>query len=239
MVTLSISPSKLEQFRKYEDEAMNGFITEEKVIESIKTKQLPSDALKLGLAYHKILEEGHEKFQTIYRGEQFYKVTGNRIGSLGFSHPQILPAVRLRHRLQNATFEVGLETEVDLGKYKVKSLQRVDALLGLQIHEFKTTSSKYVPRYSDFYDSIQWRFYLLSLPDAQSVNYTIFHFRNPGSPAKRKQYFPGEFRTVTDHSFKFDREEQNENVIMDCLDRFVHFCERNDLIEYLKPRTIF
>ena len=83
---------------------------------------------------------------------------------------------------------------------------RYDGLEGLDIHEFKT--SKNAQKYSDFYGSMQWRCYLLSLPDAQRIHYTCFQLGTNNDWCKP-------------NSFAFERDETVEPIVMDTLRSFV------------------
>lgn len=231
MIRISVSPSKLDQFVKFINEDYGGTITEDKLIDYLTKRPKPTQAQNLGLAYHSIIENGHKPYEFVNSGKQFYKVVSPRFGEQFFTREQVLPSIKLKTFLKDATFEVKAKKEIRIKNYLITSRQRIDAINGLHLHEFKTTSSKYVPRYEDYYKSIQWRFYLLTMYDALRVNYSVFHFQNTKS---KDRLFKGESRKVTPYHFIMNREEQNESLVLDYLSQFIAFCERKGLIDYLK-----
>ena len=62
MKTVRLSPSKLEQFRKYFDSEFNGFITKETVLDYFSGKTEFKQHINFGTAFQLIIENGAEQY---------------------------------------------------------------------------------------------------------------------------------------------------------------------------------
>lgn len=220
MKTLSISPTLLEEWRIVSNGLWN--VGVERLEEKILRQFVPNEAISRGKAYHRILEEGASEFK---KGSS-YVVPEPEMGKTWvFTQDAIQPAIRLTSLYHKGAHEVWGRWETDLCGYRIVSRQRYDMLLGLQVHEFKTTAHS--KKYTDYLDSLQWKMYLLGLPDAHSIVYHIFQIGRNNNWCRYNTY-------------QFDRYDEMEADIKSQLSGFIHWLEgRPNLLDAisLRPKT--
>jgi hypothetical protein len=213
MRTLSISPSLLEEYRltllgmwDKNGDTLDTYITQPRV---------DSEAMSRGRAYHLLLEHGPERHETTVvsqRGERkIYSVYEPEMAKNWiFEAEAVAPIFAIRAKYLNAVHEVWAHWETEIQGVQIRMNMRFDAIDGLDYHEFKTTGSQ--PNYLKYFDSIQWRCYLLPFPEIQAVNYTVF------------QLSTGNDR-CTPHFYRMVREEGNEDTVLALLSSFVAWLE--------------
>jgi hypothetical protein len=201
MKRLKISPSLLEQYRIVRAGMYN--TTVQTLFDYIKKEYKPNEATSRGTAYHRLIEEGGHKFQ-VPSGYEVYEKELNRTWK--FTDAAALPALQAHETYKDMVREAWGSYETKVNGVDIFMRCRYDGLEGLDIHEFKT--SKNAQKYSDFYGSMQWRCYLLSLPDAQRIHYTCFQLGTNNDWCKP-------------NSFAFERDETVEPIVMDTLRSFV------------------
>lgn len=213
-MTIKISPSLLEQFRLVRAGLYN--LGTDSLIEYITGEYKPNEATSRGLAYHRMLEEGTEKFWTGERYEVHEKEL-NRTWT--FTKEAVHPIVNVRGLYASMVHEVWGHYVAQVNGITVQMNQRYDGLLGYDIHEFKTSGRS--KKYSDYYDSLQWRCYMLALPDVERVHYHHFYLNPTNTWCKPEHY-------------TFQRDETVEAFVMEHLGTLVHWLvQRPELIECL------
>jgi hypothetical protein len=214
MRTLSISPSLLEEYRltllgmwDKNGDTLEAYITQPRV---------DSEAMSRGRAYHLLLEHGPERYaywtgKDYSKPPEFYGIVEPEMNKAWeFSPAAVAPIIALREKYKGMVHEVWAHWETEIQGTQIRMNMRFDAIDGLDYHEFKTTGSQ--PNYLKYFDSIQWRCYLLPFPEIQSVNYTVF------------QLSSGNDR-CTPHFYRMAREEGNEDTVLALLSSFVAWLE--------------
>jgi len=210
-----LSPSKIEQFRKFYKSEMSGFITEEKVIESIMGSKHKSPQIDFGTAYHAIIENGCDKY--LSENGDYYIFEGDMQYPQTFSKNEIIPALEYASEINGAVHECWNEYHVHWkGKHIVVPM-RLDVMYGLQVHEVKTTS---IPVDIESYmNSCQWRYYLCSTGSSK-VRYQIFRYWNSKN---------GEDRRIEPISFECYPDEDIELKMKQLAYLTLEFCLDNNL----------
>ena len=224
---LKISPSTLESFRSFKEEKFEGTeyqVTLEKMIKIIKRERQYSLAMTKGSALHELLEQGTEKYaqpdgSVIVSTEDSQKV---------HFVPYIKRVVdRYRQLHPDMMHEIPLHLTMNVMGYEVRSNMRLDGLeyAPSVIYDFKTSSKAYgqVTEYQ-YYDSVQWRMYLLACDDVDIFQYDIFHFQ---------QNVPDAIRPLEYYNFQFNREIDMEQIVGDWMMGYIRFCEQHNLLDYI------
>lgn len=192
---LKISPSILDQF--------NSFITGEyekwgKGQDDFRQYVLGAYAPNLyaskGTAIHSVIE-GVATEPNVY--EQQMKVTWS------FSDDIWKQLQDFRQEFTFAEMEVRNHTTINSPLADVHMNMRYDALDGLVLHDFKTSEKP--KHYGDYYNSLQWRCYLLSLPDVHKVVYHAITVPNT-DPAKQ-------IDKIRFDRMEFLRHADNDNLV--------------------------
>lgn len=223
---LSISPSKLETFRKYYTEAMNGFITEEKVIDSITGRTPWSDKMVDGTAFHKMIEFGPDRYRN---GDKYYVPVSDEVAGhedIVFEERHAKVARDYRSTIPGAVFEVNYAHKFDFQGYKIVMNMKMDAMWGMEVHDQKTTDKD--PKVDSYEESLQWKIYLIAT-FAKKFQYNIFRFH-------RKNDILEDIELT---SFYLVPRPSMNNEILETLDLFIRFCKAKNLMSYLiKKQTI-
>jgi hypothetical protein len=176
MKRISISPSVLDEFRC----TMLGLWgkSDETLVAYLTGPREDSPAMARGRAYHLMLEHGPERFQYAYGDygniKFRFRVPDKESGQIfDFEPDAVKPIVDRASKYRAMLHEIKTKAVLEIGGYEVTMNMRLDALNGYAINEFKTTGT--APTHLKYFDALQWRCYLLALPDAQSVRYTVFH----------------------------------------------------------------
>lgn len=231
---LSISPSKLEQYRKFFDEEYNGFITEEMVIETITGVKKYKPEMITGEACHAIIENGPEQYFDSAKGKYVVAVDvgelpggGREIKEEEFTWNEILPLVDYRNSHPGLVFEVFNRYTTFVKGYEVEMQMYIDAFWGTFVHEHKTV---YKPWEMETYErSLQWKVYLLATL-ARKVTYNIFYVKEPLVSEQKAGITE---RTIRPGSFDLYPYPQMQKDVHDWLYMFIDFCEKRGLLEYV------
>ncbi len=216
---LSISPSKLEQFRKYLDSEMNGFITKDSVIETILGVKQFKQQMEIGSSLHAIIENGVDK----YRSNDVLNVF--EVGmkeNISLKEENVLEAVLFAKKHKGSVHEVWHEEEFRIGIYDVVMPMRIDMLFGDGVHEIKTTSRDV--SFEDFFRSCQWKCYAIATAP-RYVEYNVFQY-------VLKDVTTDIYFKRIDFRFYVNLNECLLEV-RNLLRMFIEFCEANNLIEKL------
>jgi len=198
---VKLSPSILNEFMQFKGGSYEKWgKTQEDFRQYVLGEYSPNPATSRGTAVHEILEgighvynEGemvvYEKgLDTIWR---FNPTTYNHIQNYG-------------KRYAHAAHEVADTIRIELAGATVYMNMRFDCLDGLELNEFKTSSKP--KKYADYYDSLQWRCYMMALPDVQKVNYHVFQM---------PEAIPGNIiADVKTYSFTYPREANNDATVL-------------------------
>jgi len=223
-VIYSISPSKLELFRKhYERKPDDTFWTEEKVIEYMSQPFEWSDDMIRGSGFHAMLEHGIGKY---YVAEQSgYVVNDGEMPKDWFFTPEeARVAFVWRDKYPGTTFEIPIKYSIPFEDYTVILNMRLDGLWGEILMEQKTTGKT---RNQGFYEpSIQWRIYLL-VTQSPFVQYNVFQFKENKLQGTK---------IVIPHEYQFWKYPQMETDVHNLVREFVHFCKVRGLDQYILPK---
>lgn len=221
MKTINLSPSKLETWRKYQDEEYGGFITKEKVIEAIKGEGEWSDAATFGSAFQAVIEHGAEKFYN-ESDDKFHVQDDQMPSALILEYSEIYLADKFHKDHPAMIHESRASLDLVVDNYKVHFSMRLDAMEGTVIHENKT-SSRYM-KFDFFESSYQYKVYFLAT-GATACQYNIFAYDEPNTkhPLYRVYY---DFLTLFPYP---DLEAEVKNGIRGV----INFCEINGISDYL------
>lgn len=134
--------------------------------------RVPNEAMSRGTAYHKLIEFGASKYWN--QSEGVYIVPEPEMNiNWKFSPNAAKPAIDVFDKMLIASKEVWTTANFgNVSGFEVLVRMRYDALFGTQVHEFKTKSRK--PTYGEYFESMQWKCYLMGLPGLETVVYHIF-----------------------------------------------------------------
>ena len=239
----SMSPSKVESFRKFLDDS-TGFFTEEKLIADLTQPKVWTPKMEFGTAFHSILEQGIEPFLVRKEVRHQLDIDGVDMPIIQrFTHEELMVTIKgvpepmmlkvedvkeaIRWRLEHPTavFEVWNEHELHLPTGDtVKINMRIDSLEGNYVHEFKTTDKP--AKYVNYSNSAQWKLYALST-GAAKVRYTVF------------QYFYNEVverYSVIPQNFDMLPYPNMEGDIKVLVAEFIHYCNLRGIQDCILPR---
>lgn len=208
---MRISTTTLESFRLYME---MDWMTEEKLLDSIKGVFVPTPQMMAGSAYHKILEAPDAFRQT----DGAYVCEGRR-----FPSSSVLPALELIDLAGPCELK---ETKVyRIGGRDVTVVAQVDQLLRSWIIERKTKWSPF--DYAGYADSFQWRFYLDIFDGASGVCYQVFCMDED----KDGSYTLGDIHTMRFYPYVGMRTDLTE-----LLEQFLAYVDRRQLAGYLRNK---
>lgn len=233
--TLKISPSQLEEYRNlkvgnYEPWGK----TQDDFVAGLTRGFEESAATSRGHAVHAILE-GKSASQII-TGTTFADDENGLCGKVPTEwHYKIYEPnfnadwlfsdaayqVIVSNRTPDAAFEVWGFWEGEVSNTNVRMNMRFDALQPCLLHDFKTTGSK--KYYRDYLESIQWRCYLMALPEVQTVHYHIFQMPKEAEPNKLIGWCRHE-------PFTFVRERDNEQRVMVLLEDLIAWAKDDERV---------
>lgn len=247
MITLKLSASIIEQYRLVREGKYN--LSTKDLVDYFTKAYVKSEAASRGSAYHQILEHGPERFLFVWFWSDSAKTKGRwirpeeadqlagKISEKRFEGPYYVitdkemtppktwyfsqaagaPAVALRDRYQDMTHETWVDYNTESNGYAVKLRIRADGLDGSEMHEFKTTGRR--KKYSDYWESLQWRCYLAALPEVNAVNYHVFQLNTKNTAC---QYY----------TYQYLREEDDDRILREAIDGLVYFLTlRPELLE--------
>jgi hypothetical protein len=220
---LKISPSQLEQWRlcylgKYGK-------TDADFIHYLTSQFEKTDAMSLGSAFHEVLENGPEKY---VQPDGWLKVFERDLGKFWYFNPECgQAAIEFRKQYANMFHEVKGQLSWSAGGYEIVSNMKVDGIHGVYIHEMKTSKSKRGTADQDYFDSMQWRMYLLKFPEIKSVIYTKFLFDDVEG---KLNYIS--FRGI--EQFEMVRNENMYAEIQDWACEMISYLSNNNLLDLIK-----
>jgi len=221
MVKLSISPSKIEQFRLFYTEAFNGFITQENIITYLRGEQEWKDEMRFVSAYHAMIEFGPEKFFDPVRGVYVY--TEDRMpGEIVLTKSELLPAIEYRAKYPGMINEMKAKYWTEVAGYRVLINMRIDGMNGLVVHERKT--GKRTNGFDYYQASTQWKCYALAT-ECKLIQYDIFKYNEPRSGPRKVEYI--------DPPYQFMPYTGMKNDVDHWIGQLIHFCEINNLMKFL------
>lgn len=188
-VTVSISPSLLESFRRcVSDPEMSGDKLEAEILAPRET----TPAMSRGTAFHRMIEEGSRKFALPGPdNSELFAVPEDELNTVWYFTPaDAEKAEACRNKYQNGIHELKRKLEFEIDGVKVEMSLRIDCLEMLTIAEFKTTGKP--KKWIDYFDSLQWRCYCVAYPEVLTVEYTVFVFNSKDviSQVQFFQYYP-------------------------------------------------
>jgi hypothetical protein len=230
---IKISPSALENFRSFKEEKFEGTeyqMTAEKLIASIKGERKYAIALTKGKALHTLLEHGTEGY-LLENGGCSVTTEDNEVVEFGKYTRRVVD--RYRELNPDMIHEIPLHLTMNVSGYEVRSNMRLDGLNPYldvpKIHDHKTSSKAWgqVTEYQ-YYDSVQWRMYLMACTDVDIFQYDIFHFQDNNPQATRE---------IEYYNFQFNREIDMEQVVGDWMMGYIKFCEQHSLIQFITLKS--
>lgn len=222
---VTISPTKLETYRKHHREEMNGWITKKRLIEQLTAEFKPSPATSLGKAYHELIEFGPDKY--FHRRQRCWKVYEKEMKIMHvFNVNQARPALNTWAEFKGGVNEVKVTMLTEIPGYTVYSSMRVDQLYGLQVNDWKTTSGSWPPKYNEYERSVQWRMYLMSMPEMARFLYRVFQFG---------QDKDGKKKWVDQYDFMMERRSDIDQYVKLYMNGYIEFCLANGLDKVIRP----
>lgn len=212
-----------------------GTITKEKLIDSLTGKDVWTPQATFGSAFHLVMEKGAPEFLNASSG--LYVIQDKQMpDSVVCQYSEIQLADKFHDEYgQYMTWETWHTEPINIDHHIVDLNMRIDGLYGADVHENKTTTHSYDPKF--YMRSLQWRIYLMCM-DTAAVQYNIFPYKEPapmkeGQVKRRKGAL--EVREVLGHfPVKFyhggDTMVREVNLWTRGL---IDFCDRNDLLSYI------
>lgn len=216
--TLKISPSTLGEFQSL----INGDYelwgkTQDDFVGGLTRGFEESAATSRGHAVHRILEGEDGKPGNV---EYVYEVVEPNFGvTWQFSEDAYNEIVK--HRLEgDIAYETWGRWEHEVNGVNVLMNMRYDALEPCILHDFKTTGKP--KKYRDYLDSIQWRCYLMTMPEVNEVNYHIFQLPhdNPNAVLSWVKY----------QKFKYIREADNYQRVVNLLTELISWAKDDERV---------
>jgi len=232
MLSVVISPSKLESFRLWRDFDFNGKITKQDLINRISGVTHWNKKSMFGTAFGAILRYGAKRFRVYDDVAKKYVYVVQCEGMpypLCFCYDEIKAADNFNKTFNQATWEVWNWGEIKINNYLVKIPMRADMINGSEIHENKTTQMAIKP--DSYYKSMQWRLYLYLLHPAEFIQYNVFKYSENRNADGKFKYSVSEF-----DSFQFFKHPNLEIEIRQCLFEFIQFVEENGLLKHIKSK---
>lgn len=226
MIDFVISPSKLEEFRKYIHGEFDEKLSIDDVITYIKGEKEWNRQMLFGAAFHEVIEHGSEKFYDPERG--IYSVKrGDREGEIILHQKEIEVAESFREQYPFMVFEIKLTYPIQVGSWIVLINSRIDALNGTEVHENKT-SSHLAKDYTDYFTrSCQWKLYAIGTKCTR-VQYNFFPYR---TETKSRPY-----KLITPSNLILYPYPKMLEDMRSLLGRFIEFCFDHSLVEFIRGK---
>lgn len=219
MRKIKVSPSLLQQWRVVRKGLYNS--DTQTLIDYIVGDYKVTPAISRGTAYHKLLEDGPEKYRAPGEPERYSVFERELNYTWEFTREAVEPVFHLRERYKDMVHEQWARWEVTRRGMHIVSNMRLDGIEGRTLHEHKTTgSAKY---WLDYYESLQWRLNLLAEPELDAVVYHVFQLNEKNNWCKYQ-------------TFRFERYDTIEADVLAELDAFLTWLA--DFPELLPRLTI-
>lgn len=218
-MNLRFSVSKIELYRKFREEAYNGYFSQQDVIDTITGVAPPAgpDA-DWGTAYHSLIE-----------GKHFSEVEGGLLvhppeleNGIFIPTAEAAPAIWFRLQHPQMVYEVPLWWDCTIGGHNVRVSMRIDGIEGLELHDTKT--SKNPMDLQAYADSHQWRLYCLAT-SAQRFHYDHFH-----------RHILKTGTTIKYQTCSFLPYIGMEKDCRMLIENFIHFCTIHNLLDYVADK---
>lgn len=222
MIELNLSPSKIEKFRQHREEEYKGFITKDKLIDSLLGKVIWTQQATFGTAFHLVLENGAEAYK-LSTGE--YLIRGAEMPEpVKCTYNEILLADEFHKNHPSMNNETWLTSSILIDGMKVNLRMRIDGLEGNEIHEHKTTMKDLDVH---FYErSLQWKIYMMAT-EAHTVQYNVFPYKEPEGQERQVSYYPLRF---------YRGGIEMEQEVYRNIRGLIHFCESNDIMHAITAK---
>lgn len=199
--TIRISPTILNEFASYKNGDYEKWgKTQEDFRQYVLGERSPNVYFSRGIAVHSIME-GVELAELGQIHEPELGVTWQ------FTSDVIKTIRDYAARFESMSHEVQYLHWVDTQLASVAMSMRFDCLDCLHLHEFKTSSKP--KAYKDYYTSLQWRCYLMALPEVSNVTYHIIQLPHT-EPTKILD-------KVSIYQHHYPRESNNDEIVMSYL----------------------
>ena len=212
---MRLSVTTIEAFRQYRDGVTNyngdPYVTQEKLIQRIKKEEEePSVFMLRGTAFHKLM--GNPK--------KYFKEPDYICSNIRFDK-SIEKAFEYSYK--DFPFEIKTVKPYIINSEKLNVVGVADPLVGNIAIENKTKWGS--PSLTDYYDSVQWRFYL-ELFEAEMVQYQIFLMQEKKKIIYLKDFIPLQFTSYPNMS----------KELTTMLAEFLEFIKIHNLENYLKDK---
>ena len=232
--TLKISPSTLGEFQSL----LNGDYelwgkSQDDFIKGLSEGFQESAATSRGSAVHRILE-GEDATEDIAddrdipvpnkygieRPDLIYSIAEPNLGVTWKFGEQAYKEIISRRLHGDVAYETWGRWERQVNGVNVLMNMRYDAVEPCILHDFKTTGKP--KKYRDYFDSIQWRCYLMSMPEVNEVNYHIFQLPhdNPNAVLDWVKY----------EKFTYCREADNDQKVVNLLHELIAWAKDDERV---------
>ena len=218
---INLPPTLIEQYRLYAEEEFNGTVTKKKLIAYIKRDYVPTKVVNRGTAWQLMIENGLEQYADPERNQYVVKDKSLK-GAVVFSFDQVHTLKRFSKAYPKMMHEVSHSLWLSDEDYLIRVGMKIDGINYLELHENKTCVKP--PTYDKYYYSVQWRCYLLALPEAIQICYNVWDFNTEGQ--------------VGFNRYTFMRDHDLEAYVMKYVDGLIHFLEVNKLLQYVQPEWL-
>lgn len=203
--TLRISPTILNEFASYKNGDYEAWgKTQEDFRQYVLGERSPNVYFSRGIAVHSVME-GIEAAELGQIHEPELGVTWQFTGD-------VIKAIRdYAAQFEKAAHEVPNLHWIETPDADVCMNMRFDCLDVMHLHEFKTSSKP--KAYKDYYTSLQWRCYLMALPEINNVTYHIIQFPH-AEPTKILE-------KVSIYKHEYRREANNDEIVMSYLNELI------------------
>lgn len=223
MITLKLSPSKIEKYRQWNEGEYSDFITKKSLIETITGDSKWTPKAEFGTAFHAVMRFGVHRYITDeffppFEGmDRIYRVQDEDMPhALDLRYEEIELAHKYYHANKNLSWEIwdSFSHLLD-NQYIIKMRMRYDAMIGNILKEHKTTSRPDAD-YEFFQRSCQWRIYLMAT-GAERVTYERFLIRE----------YVGKPKVIVQNSFHMFPDDQMIGYVDNNIQGLIHFCGNN------------
>lgn len=215
---IRISASKMNDYLAYERELYAGTVTKEKLIERWTGKFEGSPETRKGTAYHYMHEHGPEKYYNPEKKKYIVKVDGY---DYLFTAEDVKHIFEYRDAFPGGAYEYQDQVKLIVDEQEIYIPMFVDHIWLLYAHDFKT--SKNGGTYESYFDSFQWKVYLMAFPDV--VEFRYFHYQWKSKGVEREV-------------FPYRRYPSMVNDIKEHIRKILFFIHNNNLYDYVQTEII-
>jgi len=224
-MSIAISVSKLESFRKYLDEVKMRdkiLVQQQDLIDEIMGKKIYKPAMGRGTAYHSLVEMNKD----VTKLEAGYSVKIRDEEKPHFFTEEVAqPALQFRADHLHMIQEVNLHKDIQVREHTVRVRGRADVLEGMEGRDIKTSEHDLD---IDFYmDSFQWRLYCW-MEGLRAFHYEHFKLTLGENDQVEK---------VTYSHCSFAPLPFRDQEVRQLIYRFVEFAETHNLLSYLELKA--